>query len=170
MNPKDIPFLFPEVIVDGSLDTAFDCAFSLDQPKSTVQRMLNLMLKIDETGFVYSETIERNLHRMIATDIDLTPYFQSKMAIYEIRYSESYVQLHTCLKELYIPINYGKVVSVSQLNKDYAKWIQPKLDSLSQSNKADDNSPVVPSVEKEVPIFKHQKTDETIKKNNLGDY
>ena len=53
--------------------------------------MLNLMLKIDETGFVYSETIERNYKRMISADIDLTPYFQSKMAIYEIRYSESYV-------------------------------------------------------------------------------
>jgi hypothetical protein len=36
MNPKDIPFLFPEVIVEGSFDTAFDCAFSLDQPKSIV--------------------------------------------------------------------------------------------------------------------------------------
>jgi hypothetical protein len=53
--------------------------------------MLNLMLKIDETGFVYSETIERNYNRMIAADIDFAPYFQSKMAIYEIRYSESYV-------------------------------------------------------------------------------
>ncbi len=89
------------------------------------------MLKIDETGFVYSETIERNLDRMIAADIDFTSYFQSKMAINEIPYSESYVQFHTCLNELYIPINYGKVVSVSQLNKDYAKWIQPKFDSLS---------------------------------------
>ena len=49
------------------------------------------MLKIDENGFLYSETIERNLDRMIAADIDLSPYFQSKMAIYEIRYSESYV-------------------------------------------------------------------------------
>jgi hypothetical protein len=53
--------------------------------------MLNLMLKIDEKGFVYSETIERNYNRMIAEDIDFTPYFQSKMAIYEIPYSESYL-------------------------------------------------------------------------------
>jgi hypothetical protein len=53
--------------------------------------MFNLMLKIDETGFVYSETIERNLDRMIAADIDFTSYFQSKMAINEIPYSESYV-------------------------------------------------------------------------------
>ena len=177
MNPKDIPFLFPEVIVEGSFDTAFDCAFSLDQPKSTVQRMLNLMLKIDEKGFVYSETIERNYNRMIAEDIDFTPYFQSKMAIYEIPYSESYLQSHSCLKELYIPVNYKKAVSVSQLNKDYAKWIQPliesksqpKLDSLSQSNIAVDISYVVPSVEEKDPIFKHHKTDKNIKKSNLGD-
>jgi hypothetical protein len=53
--------------------------------------MFNLMLKIDETGFVYCETIERNLDRMIAADIDFTPFFQSKMAIYVIPYSESYV-------------------------------------------------------------------------------
>ena len=33
---KDIPFLFPEVCVEGKLDTAFDRAFSLDQPRSTV--------------------------------------------------------------------------------------------------------------------------------------
>ncbi len=171
MNPKDIPFLFPEVIIEGSFDTAFDCAFSLDQPKSTVQRMLNLMLKIDENGFLYSETIERNLDRMIAADIDLSPYFQSKMAIYEIRYSESYVQFHTCLKELYIPVNYEKAVSISELNKDYAKWIQPlieakihpKLDSLSQSIKAVDISSVVPSVEEKDPIFKRQQTDKNIK-------
>jgi hypothetical protein len=89
------------------------------------------MLKIDETGFIYSETIERNLQKMRAADINFIPYIQSKMAVYEICYSESYVKFHTCLKELYIPVNYGKAVSVSQLNKDYARWIQPKLDSLS---------------------------------------
>lgn len=33
---EDIPFLFPEVCVEGKLDTAFDRAFSLDQPRSTV--------------------------------------------------------------------------------------------------------------------------------------
>ena len=171
MNPKDIPFLFPEVIIEGSFDTAFDCAFSLDQPKSTVQRMLNLMLKIDEKGFVYSETIERNLDRMIAADIDFTPYFQSKMAIYEIPFdSESYVQFHTCLKELYIPVNYEKAVSISELNKDYAKWIEPKLDSPSQSNKVVTIPSVVPSNEEETPIFKHQQKNKTITKNNLGDY
>jgi hypothetical protein len=75
LSPKDVPFMFPEVLVDGCLDTAFDCAFSLEQPRGTVQRMLNLMLKIDETGSLYSETIERNLERMIAADVDLAAYF-----------------------------------------------------------------------------------------------
>lgn len=87
LPPREVPFLFPEVCVEGKLDTAFDCAFSLEQPRDTVQRMLNLMLKLDETGVLYSETIERNMKRLIATEVDLSLYFSSKMAVYEIPYS-----------------------------------------------------------------------------------
>lgn len=87
LPPKEVPYLFPEVCVEGKFDTAFDCAFSLEQPRGTVQRMLNLMLKLDETGVLYSETIERNMRRLIATDVDLSLYFSSKMAVYEIPYS-----------------------------------------------------------------------------------
>lgn len=43
-SKRERPLLFPEVIADAHLDTAFDRAFDLPHPREIIMRMLNLML------------------------------------------------------------------------------------------------------------------------------
>ena len=59
-------------------------------------------------------------------------------------------------------MNYGKITAVSQVARDYAKWVEPLIDSknelklgwLRRQKKDVDISSVAPSVEAEPRIFK----------------
>ena len=81
--------------------------------------MLNLMLKNDSDGLVYQDLIERNLNRIVSIDIDLSCYYESRMAIHTIPYSLDFAQFHATDKELYIPVNFEKAVPVQTIDVNY---------------------------------------------------
>ena len=85
--------------------------------------MLNLMLKNDSDGLVYQDLIERNLNRIVSIDIDLSCYYESRMAIHTIPYSLDFAQFHATDKELYIPVNFEKAVPVQTI-EDIPHWFR----------------------------------------------
>lgn len=66
------------------------------------------MLNMDKDGRLYQSIIERNLQRMIMTNVDFVSYLKSDMVIHEIPHTDEWEQFHNDDDDLYIAVNFPK--------------------------------------------------------------
>ena len=57
-------------------------------PVGIVQKFVNLMIKIDESGLLYSSLIDRNFENLINLGIDLKPFLRSPLVWHTIKNTE----------------------------------------------------------------------------------
>lgn len=57
-------------------------------PVGIVQKFVNLMIKIDESGLLYSSLIDRNFEILINLGVDLKPFLRSKLVLHTISNTE----------------------------------------------------------------------------------
>lgn len=132
-SKREQPYLFPEVFNGGFMDTAFDRAFDLKQPRDIVMKMLNLMLNMDSDGRLYQDIIERNMQNMIKINVDFTIYLSSKMVIHEIPHSEDWEQFSKDDDDLYISVNLMSDEPADSIHKK-PEIVQKALIALRNKN------------------------------------
>lgn len=86
-----MPFLFPGLKYNNGVleETVFDKAVSSDKPLTDIiERFIELMIKADPRGVLYSPLINRNLMKLLRLPIDMKPCLLSALVMHKIENSK----------------------------------------------------------------------------------